>query len=146
MQRGQCQALFSGAQWTEQGNGCKLIHGILPLNIITFFLSVRVTEHWHQMPREVTESSSFEIFKSHWDTLLCNQLYFEQWVWTRWLSENSVNFNHFVTLQLWFYGSVKLQYLNKIVFKKYSSVKSHRKKITNKPAFWASNQVGLLGK
>lgn len=37
------------------------------------FLSVRVTEHWHQMSRKVMESSSFEILKNHLGMFLYNQ-------------------------------------------------------------------------
>ena len=32
--------------------------------------SVRVTEHWHRFPREVVESPSLEILKSHLDKVL----------------------------------------------------------------------------
>jgi len=47
---------------------------------------VRVTEHWHQLPREVVESPSLEIFRSHLDPFLGNKLYMalpEQYGWTR---------------------------------------------------------------
>jgi len=33
-----------------------------------------VPEHWNRLPREVVESSSMEIFKTHMDTLLCDVL------------------------------------------------------------------------
>ena len=36
--------------------------------------TVRVTDHWHRLPREVVESLSLETFKSHLDTVLGNQL------------------------------------------------------------------------
>ena len=35
---------------------------------------MRVTKHWHRLPREVVESPSLEIFKSHLDMVLGNQL------------------------------------------------------------------------
>jgi len=35
---------------------------------------VRVTEHWHRLLGEVVESLSLEIFKSHLDMALDNQL------------------------------------------------------------------------
>ncbi len=35
---------------------------------------MRVTEYWHRLPREVVESPSLEIFKSHLDMVLGNQL------------------------------------------------------------------------
>lgn len=39
------------------------------------FFTVRVPEHWNRLPREVVESPSLNIFKSHLDTYLCNLLY-----------------------------------------------------------------------
>ena len=38
------------------------------------FFTVRVTEHWNRLPREVVESPSMEIFKTHLDTYLCDLL------------------------------------------------------------------------
>lgn len=35
---------------------------------------VRVTEQWHKLPREVMESPTLEVFKSHLDLVLGNQL------------------------------------------------------------------------
>ena len=57
-----------------RGNGHKLKHGRFPLNIGKRFFAVRVTEHWHRLPREVVESPSLDIFKSHLDMVLGNQL------------------------------------------------------------------------
>ena len=37
-------------------------------------LTVRVTEHWNRLPREIVESPSMEIFKIYLDAYLCNLL------------------------------------------------------------------------
>ena len=55
-----------------RGNGHKWKHSRLPLNIRKHFFTVRVTEHWHRLPREVVESPSLLIFKSHQDMVLDN--------------------------------------------------------------------------
>ena len=57
-----------------RGNGHKLKHKRFCLNIRKHFFTVRVTKHWHRLPREVVESPSLEIFKSHLDTVLGNWL------------------------------------------------------------------------
>ena len=38
------------------------------------FFTVRVTEHWHRLPREVVESPFLEIFKTRLDAILRNVL------------------------------------------------------------------------
>ena len=38
------------------------------------FFMVMVTEHWNRPPREVVESPSMEIFKTHLDAYLCSLL------------------------------------------------------------------------
>ena len=38
------------------------------------FFAVRVKEHWNRLPREVVESPSLKIFKTHLHTYLCSLL------------------------------------------------------------------------
>ena len=38
------------------------------------FFTVRVTEHWNRLPREVVQLPSLETFKTRLDTYLCNLL------------------------------------------------------------------------
>ena len=52
------------------GNGHKRKHRRFLLNMRKHFVTVRVTEQWHRLPREVVESPSSEILKSHLDTVL----------------------------------------------------------------------------
>ena len=56
-----------------RGNGHKVKHRSFPLNIRKHF-TVREAERWHRLLREVVESPSLEIFKSHLGMALGNQL------------------------------------------------------------------------
>ncbi|KFP60147.1 hypothetical protein N322_09055, partial [Cariama cristata] len=53
-------------------NGRRLKCRRFPLNIRKHIFTVRVTEHWHGVPREVVESPSLKVFKCYLDMALGN--------------------------------------------------------------------------
>jgi len=57
-----------------RGNGHKPKQSRFHLNIRRHFFTVQVTEHWHRLRRVAVESPSLEIFRSHLDMVLGNQL------------------------------------------------------------------------
>jgi len=57
-----------------RGYGHKLKRKKFHLNMRKNFFPLRVMEHWNRLPREVVESPSLEIFKTHLDEVLCSLL------------------------------------------------------------------------
>jgi len=57
-----------------RGNGHKLKQTKFQLNLRKKNFPLRVTEPWPRLPREVVESPSLEIFKTHLDKVLCRLL------------------------------------------------------------------------
>jgi len=69
-----------------RGSGHELKHIKFCLKSREHFFTVRVNKHWHRLSREVVESPSLEIFKSHLDMVLGSWLWvalLEQGDWTR---------------------------------------------------------------
>jgi len=57
-----------------RAKGHKLKHRKFRLKMRRNFFPLRVTVPWNRLPREVVESPSLEIFKTHLDKVLCSLL------------------------------------------------------------------------
>jgi len=69
-----------------RGNGRKLKQRKFHLHMRKNFFPLRLTEPWNRLPREVVDSPSLEIFKTHLDKVLCSLLWatlLRQGGWTR---------------------------------------------------------------
>jgi len=77
-QKGPCKEegawLFPVVRSDRRGSGHKLKHWRFPLNIRKHFFTLRMTEHWHRLPREVVTSPFWEILKSCLGVVLGNWL------------------------------------------------------------------------
>ena len=57
-----------------RANGHKLKHRKFPLNMRKNFFTLRVMEHWNELPKGAVDSPSLVIFKTCLDKVLCSLL------------------------------------------------------------------------
>jgi len=60
------QALSGAAQWQDEGSGHKPKHRELHMNVRQVFFTLRVTEHWNRLPREVVKFFLWRYSKPAW--------------------------------------------------------------------------------
>ncbi|PKU39370.1 hypothetical protein llap_10328 [Limosa lapponica baueri] len=68
------RGLLSGAQRQDKGQWAQAGTQEISSNMRKNFLTLRVTDHWIRLPREVVESPSLGIFETCLDMILCNLL------------------------------------------------------------------------